>query len=75
MTDEQTIARLRASETDPGAFLDALESLEETQEMLAPSPESLAFIEMRESRDVWRFACVASWMLLALTFLTLWENS
>lgn len=74
MTDVETLARLRASEMSPGEFLEALES---TQEMLLPeAPDSPEMARMREERDtyaeeiaVWRFSCIVSWSLLAITVL------
>lgn len=60
MTDEETLARLRASSMSPGDFLHELETLEDTQDMPPVFPPATAdeFAAVRQSRDTWRWACV-----------------
>lgn len=71
MTDAETLARLRASEMDPGAFLDALEYIDE------PSTAHIdEYKDLRDERDVWRFSCVTSWGFWLLTLLVVfWGNT
>ena len=70
MTDAETLARLRASEMDPGEFLDALERIDGLTDDVCTE-----LARVRRARDLWRFTALCSWVMWTLTLLAVWGNA